>query len=124
MCNRIKKSAKQVRCAQTVYWDWINSNMKKREFVVYTLFVEMLYKELFRRVNAFVWLQNTYYAATIRHICVIFSNDVIVPLDRDPLTLVNQPVISCNATDDVFSLIMKYVLTRASMSTSAPSSLS
>ncbi len=30
MCNRIK-SAKQIRCAKTVYWDLINSNMNKRD---------------------------------------------------------------------------------------------
>ncbi len=30
MCNRIK-SAKQIRCAKTVYWDFINSNMNKRD---------------------------------------------------------------------------------------------
>ncbi len=30
MCNRIK-SAKQIRCANTVYWDLINSNMNKRD---------------------------------------------------------------------------------------------
>ncbi len=28
MCNRIK-SAKQIRCAKTVYWDLINSNMNE-----------------------------------------------------------------------------------------------
>ncbi len=28
MCNRIK-SAKQIRCAKTVYWDLINSNMNR-----------------------------------------------------------------------------------------------
>ncbi len=30
MCNRIT-SAKQIRCAKTVYWDLINSNMNKRD---------------------------------------------------------------------------------------------
>ncbi len=30
MCSRIK-SAQQVRCAKTVYWDLINSNMNKRD---------------------------------------------------------------------------------------------
>ncbi len=30
MCNRIK-SATQLRCAKTVYWDLINSNMNKRD---------------------------------------------------------------------------------------------
>ncbi len=30
MCNRIK-SAQQIRCAKTVYWDLINSNMNKRD---------------------------------------------------------------------------------------------
>ncbi len=30
MCNRIK-SAKQIRCAKTVNWDLINSNMNKRD---------------------------------------------------------------------------------------------
>ncbi len=30
MCNRIK-SVKQIRCAKTVYWDLINSNMNKRD---------------------------------------------------------------------------------------------
>ncbi len=30
MCTRIK-SAKQMRCAKTVYWDLINSNMNKRD---------------------------------------------------------------------------------------------
>ncbi len=30
MCNRIK-SAKQIRCAKTVYWDLINSNMNRRD---------------------------------------------------------------------------------------------
>ncbi len=30
MCNRIK-SAKQIRCAKTVYWELINSNMNKRD---------------------------------------------------------------------------------------------
>ncbi len=30
MCNRIK-SALQIRCAKTVYWDLINSNMHKRD---------------------------------------------------------------------------------------------
>ncbi len=30
MCNRIK-SAKQIRCAKTVYWDLINSNMNTRD---------------------------------------------------------------------------------------------
>ncbi len=30
MCNRIK-SAKQIRCEKTVYWDLINSNMNKRD---------------------------------------------------------------------------------------------
>ncbi len=30
MSNRIK-SAKQIRCAKTVYWDLINSNMNKRD---------------------------------------------------------------------------------------------
>ncbi len=30
MCNRIK-SAKQIRCAKTVYWDLIKSNMNKRD---------------------------------------------------------------------------------------------
>ncbi len=28
MCSRIK-SAKQIRCAKTVYWDIINSNMNR-----------------------------------------------------------------------------------------------
>ncbi len=30
MCNRIK-TAQQIRCAKTVYWDLINSNMNKRD---------------------------------------------------------------------------------------------
>ncbi len=30
MCNKIK-SEKQIRCAKTVYWDLINSNMNKRD---------------------------------------------------------------------------------------------
>ncbi len=30
MCNRIK-SAKKIRCAKTVYWDLLNSNMNKRD---------------------------------------------------------------------------------------------
>ncbi len=30
MCNRIK-GAKQIRCAKTVCWDLINSNMNKRD---------------------------------------------------------------------------------------------
>ncbi len=30
MCNRIK-NAKQIRCAKTVFWDLINSNMNKRD---------------------------------------------------------------------------------------------
>ncbi len=30
MCNRIT-SEKQIRCAKTVYWDLINSNMDKRD---------------------------------------------------------------------------------------------
>ncbi len=30
MCNRIQ-SAKQIRCAKTVYWDLINSNMNRRD---------------------------------------------------------------------------------------------
>ncbi len=34
MCNRIK-SAKQIRCAKTVYWDLINSNMNKRDVAIF-----------------------------------------------------------------------------------------
>ncbi len=30
MCNRIN-SAKQIRCAKTVYWDLINSNMNRKD---------------------------------------------------------------------------------------------
>ncbi len=32
MCNRITSAKnKQIRCAKTVYWDLINSNMNKRD---------------------------------------------------------------------------------------------
>ncbi len=51
MCNRIK-SAKQIRCAKTVYWDLINSNMNRDVQTGWTGYVHVAAIRMMGIVNA------------------------------------------------------------------------